>query len=77
MQHHIPTTIILLFSLLTFLATTVLAAPIEEFKADIVPRIPIGASHFARSIPDLIAEKKAKEERALAARAKGREMGLW
>lgn len=69
----------LALTLLTLLAPTLLAAPIAHAEANVSPKVPNGASHFARSIPELIAERTAKERRAVVplAKAQSREMGLW
>jgi len=78
MRFHFQISLSLLATFI-FFATMILAAPIADAEADPSPKaVPYGTSHFARSIPELIAEKKAKEQRAaLAAKEKRREMGLW
>ncbi len=69
----------LTLTLLTLLTPTLLAAPIAHAEANLSPKVPNGASHFARSIPELIAERKAREGRAAVpgAKAQSREMGIW
>ena len=81
---HLSNPLSILTLLLLTLTSTILAAPLDlpqNADADSLSArdVPFGATHFARSVPELIAEKKAKEQRALAAKDKERrrEMGLW
>lgn len=75
MHSNTLTKILFLLTLLTLLTTTALTAPIGDAAGHLNGGVPIGAAHFARSIPELIAERKARDERALAARVKGRQVG--
>lgn len=78
MRTHFSALLLSLFATLLLLTTLTFAAPIADAEADPSPKnVPTGATHFARSIPELIAEKRAKEQRTLAAKEKRREMGLW
>ena len=60
-------------TLLLLLSTTILAAPVAVNKGAVRD----GTTHFARSVPEILAEKAAAEKRAERGREKGREMGLW
>lgn len=75
-----PTTCTL--TLLLNLITTILAAPVANPVPAADPadyNVPNGATHFARSVPEILAQKKAAEKRAGMGngREKVKEMGLW
>lgn len=81
MRFHFTTLLSLLSTFILF-ANLSIAAPITKAEADQSPKsVPVGSTRLARSIPELIAEKKAKEARALAAidmdKEKQVQMGLW
>ena len=70
--------ILSLFLSIILLTASTSAAPVAEAEVGSSPQnVPVGSTRFARSIPELIAEKRAKEQRALAAREGRKEMGLW
>lgn len=68
---------------LTFLltlTTTILAAPVAIPAAAADPAaytVKDGSTHFARSVPEILAQKKAAEKRAGVLKEKPKEMGLW
>jgi hypothetical protein len=64
----------LLCTLLLTLSTTILAAPAADPETY---NVKDGATHFARSVPQILAQKKAAEKRAEKLREKPKEMGIW